>query len=371
MNYRVLALSVVAGLVLTASNVRAQSTPPAAVPPAAEPAKPAKPAPKAPAKAEKLKVGSKAPALSIAEFVKGEPVKEIEAGKFYVVEFWATWCPPCIESIPHISKLQKDNPKVVFIGISDEDAKTVKPFVAKMGDKMDYRVALDTKRATNGAWMKAAGQSGIPTAFVVNDKQEIAWIGHPMELDDVLTPIVEGKYDAKAGASKKAKMEEVMNKVQKAYEAKEWDNVIAGMDEIGALDAKMASRMASAKFQVLLMEKKDAKAAYAHATAAADGVIKDDEKALNEIAWTILDAPGVEARDLDVAMKIATRANEVAKGKDAGILDTLARAHWEKGDKAAAIATQQKAIAALSSDQAEMKLELEATLKKYQAAEKK
>ncbi len=370
MNPRVLALSVVAGLLLTSSSVLAQSTPPASVP-AAPAAEPAKPAPKVSAKSEKLKVGSKAPALSIAEFVKGEPVKEIEAGKFYVVEFWATWCPPCVESIPHLTKLQKENPSVVFVGISDEDTKKVKPFVTKMGDKMDYRVAVDAKRATSDAYMKASGQQGIPTAFVVNDKQEIAWIGHPMELDEVLAPIVAGKYDAKANEAKKAKIEEVMGRLQTAYEAKDWDKVIAGMDEIGGLDGKMATRMASAKFQVLLMEKKDAKAAYAHAKSAADGTLKDDENALNEIAWTILDAPGVESRDFDLAIKLATRANEVAKGKDAGILDTLARAQWENGDKAGAVATQQKAIAAASSGPAEMKSELEATLKKYQDGAKK
>ena len=54
-----------------------------------------------------------------------------------------------------------------------------------MADKMTYRVALDDKsQETNGAmaitWMAAAGQNGIPTAFLIDHKGEIAWIGHPM-----------------------------------------------------------------------------------------------------------------------------------------------------------------------------------------------
>src|SRR5687767_8058847 len=53
-----------------------------------------------------LKPGDSAPKLSVDKWVKGEPVKEFEKGKVYVVEFWATWCGPCITSIPHVTKLQ-------------------------------------------------------------------------------------------------------------------------------------------------------------------------------------------------------------------------------------------------------------------------
>ena len=61
-----------------------------------------------------------------------------------------------------------------------------------MGDKMDYRVAMDKVpdgdvRGQNGAmaknWMIAAGQNGIPTAFIVDRDSKIAWIGHPMEIE--------------------------------------------------------------------------------------------------------------------------------------------------------------------------------------------
>src|SRR5436309_778886 len=66
----------------------------------------------------KLGIGDAAPKLALKEFVKGEPVKTFEKDTTYVLEFWATWCGPCKDAIPHVTELQKKNPKVVFIGVN-------------------------------------------------------------------------------------------------------------------------------------------------------------------------------------------------------------------------------------------------------------
>jgi thiol-disulfide isomerase/thioredoxin len=125
-----------------------------------------------------------APALKVSEWIKGEPVK-LEEGKdkkVHVVEFWATWCPPCRESIPHLTELQKKyKDSVTIIGITDEEAPLVKEFVKKMGDKMDYRVALDKNQETAKAFDKIAEMPGIPTAYVINKENKVVWAGHPLD----------------------------------------------------------------------------------------------------------------------------------------------------------------------------------------------
>jgi thiol-disulfide isomerase/thioredoxin len=140
-----------------------------------------------------LKVGDPAPKLKTGKWVQGEPVKEIAKGKAYIVEFWATWCPPCRASIPHLNETYnkfKDKGLIV-IGQDcwEKDETLVEPFVKKMGDKMTYRVALDDKASSKKGqmaktWMEAAGRDGIPSAFLVNTKGVITWIGHPMELKE-------------------------------------------------------------------------------------------------------------------------------------------------------------------------------------------
>jgi len=132
--------------------------------------------------ANAAKIGDPAAPLKIKEWLKGKPVDLKNREKIYVVEFWATWCGPCRVSIPHLTELQKKfaDKGVVFVGISDEQPSVVKPFVDKMGEKMNYVVACDDERQTYAGYMEAYGRNGIPSAFIVDKEGKVAWAGHPM-----------------------------------------------------------------------------------------------------------------------------------------------------------------------------------------------
>lgn len=159
-----------------------------------------------------LKVGDAAPALAIDKWVKGDAVKGFEKGKVYVVEFWATWCGPCIKAIPHLTELQKEHKDVTFVGVAasergeiGEQLKKVQDFVAKQGEKMEYRVGFDGDGEMREGWMRAAGQRGIPCTFIVNGEGKIAWIGHPNNLDEALAPLVKkGETSEKSEKSEKS-----------------------------------------------------------------------------------------------------------------------------------------------------------------------
>src|ERR1017187_2131157 len=158
-----------------------------------------------------LKVGDPAPKLAPGKWVQGDPVKDFQKGKAYIVEFWATWCPPCRKSIPHLNETYnkfKDKGLIV-IGQDcyERDDSLVAPFVKKMGDQMTYRVALDDKTTNKDGrmaktWMEAAGRNGIPSAFLVDTKGVIAWIGHPMELEEkVIEDVLAGTFDVRKAAA--------------------------------------------------------------------------------------------------------------------------------------------------------------------------
>lgn len=141
--------------------------------------------------APKLKVGDPAPPLRSAKWFKRQPVEWFDTNNVYVVEFWATWCPPCRASIPHLSSLQqKYGDKVVVIGISSEAIDKVKTFIADPKLKMEYVVGVAKTAKMNELYMKAFKQRGIPCAFIVGKDGKIAYVGHPMGMDKDLEKIV-------------------------------------------------------------------------------------------------------------------------------------------------------------------------------------
>lgn len=182
------------------------------------------PAPAAPAKpAPALVAGNKAPEFKVETFVKGDAITELKAGQVYVVEFWATWCGPCVAMMPHMSELQSEyKDKVNFVGVNVweerekytvETLERVKQFVADQGDKMGYSVAYDGgSMFMADKWMKAAGRNGIPCAFLVDGTGTIAWIGHPIALDAVIPMVLDGSWSVTEGPKK-------INEARKEFEA--------------------------------------------------------------------------------------------------------------------------------------------------------
>lgn len=315
----------------------------------------------------KLTIGSKAPELKIADWVTGDPIKALEADKVHVVEFWATWCGPCRATMPHLSKLQEEYGDVKFVGITDEDRDTVEGFLGEEQEAgklwkevITYRLAIDEDQATNKAYMMAAGEQGIPTAFIVGRDGNIEWIGHPASMDEPLKKIVAGEWDRDAAIAERAtaaKMNALASDLQNLFQGGKWDEALAKLDEF--------EKASGASAQVTMFRMAILQAAGRPMDAAAQ-VTKlidqswDNAMGLNEIAWGI--AIGKSIGNMEQAERAAIRAAELTSHSEASILDTLARVYYEKGDLDKAIEWQQKAVDKNSSSNPD----IAAALTKYQ-----
>lgn len=161
-----------------------------------------------------LHVGDSAPKLVVGRWVKGEPIADFKKGHVYVLDFWATWCVPCRESMPHMSALARQyRDRATFIAMNvsetprkDRDVFTmVDAFVKMMGNKLDTHVAMDNDASlVNHTWLRAAGIRSIPSVFIVDQESKIAWIGQPQGVDSVLAAVVAGTFDAAAFAKRSA-----------------------------------------------------------------------------------------------------------------------------------------------------------------------
>ena len=194
-----------------------------------------------------LNIGDPAPPLRVRGWIKGTPVQRFEKGNVYVVEFWATWCKPCIAAMPHLSALAVEyKDRVTILGIDIYEKKTtsmdkVKAFVDSMGHRMDYHVAAEDSNFMVAGWFDASGERGIPKSFVVNSDGRVAWIGHPKGgLAEVLPKIVNNTWDIKEALAKRnfdkhlAELDDSIN-----YELMRYNGDPAKPDDLGKPDSAL------------------------------------------------------------------------------------------------------------------------------------
>jgi len=319
------------------------------------------------AAADDLDIGKKAPALTIENWVQGDPITGFEKGQIYVVEFWATWCGPCRTTIPHLNELYKTykDKGVHVIGVTKEDPNNSLSKVSKFVEdwqsdgKMDYSVAFD-KGDTYADYMTATGQRGIPTAFVVDQNSTLAWIGHPMAgLDKVVELVNNGTYDIE----RYKKGRPLEKKISKLMQNRDYEGALDTIDEIIAIYPELFSSNAGMKIQIL-MHLDRFEEAQNYAAKAARKYLWDDPMTLNMISWNIATHEGDETRDLDLALELAIRASELTHHTDPGILDSVGRVYFERGEFAKAIKWQ--ALAVKNAEEGD-KEQFERTLEQFRA----
>jgi len=302
-----------------------------------------------------VSIGETAPSLKIKDWVRGSPVDlDKDASKrIHVVEFWATWCPPCKASIPLLTQYQKKFGKeLVIIGVTDPDPyrnspTDIKQFVKEQGANMDYTVAMDDRGATITAYM-GEDAVGIPQAFVVGKDGKVVWLGSPLDpaMEKVVGDVIAGTYDvasAKAAARREEEIGRRFAALDRAYQLGQMDTVWNGLVEITELDP--GNTTAIELMATIYVSEPDKRG---EVRKWADNHI--DKFAGNALAMTTLAITLCRIDDLalrmpDVALKAAKAAYEASKQNDLHAIEIYARASYEIGALDRAVSLQEQAVA--------------------------
>ena len=286
---------------------------------------------------EALSIGDKAPELQIAKWLKGDPVPALGTGNnVYVIEFWATWCIPCRESIPHLTELQKQykDKGLVVIGISTEEEGIVQNFLSEVGSQMDYRVAVDTDRKTWEAYTTPFGAEGLPHAFIVSKKGELLWEGHPMNgMDAILAQTLAGAFDA-AQAKQRVSDQKLSKELADQY---------LGMASTGTNNAgadKVGDQLMSLSYPAL--------------------------NALYTVVMNIRNNTNLKYRNKEFALKVCTKLDAITEGKNYKIAFVYALFLFENGKAEEAVKQAEKAMAVCTDDQ--MKAIIKKEMEKFKTA---
>ncbi|HQL53254.1 MAG TPA: TIGR03435 family protein [Phycisphaerae bacterium] len=141
-----------------------------------------------------LQIGSPAPPLGLETLLQAPQGAtaswEALRGKAVVLEFWATWCGPCVAAIPHLNELAEKyaGKPVQFIAVTAEPESKVAPFLERKAIRA--WVGLDTDKSMHAAY----GIEGIPLTVLVDAQGKLAGFTHPMGLTaGLLDDLIAGK----------------------------------------------------------------------------------------------------------------------------------------------------------------------------------
>lgn len=147
---------------------------------------------------KQIAVGDKAPEIYVSDYIENIPSDKSVTGKYILLEFWTTWCAPCLGAVPHLNNLKEkynERQDIVFLSMTYEEPEKVMRTLKRVPFKTCV-VTDQTKATLKNFGVEIDNSITVPRTILIDNKGIVKWIGNPYHLtDSIFNGFVNDKYN--------------------------------------------------------------------------------------------------------------------------------------------------------------------------------